>query len=125
MVVNSHGRGNLRGTPLRARNANVRLRPSSDVRVAHDGRLLMRSPTPPQAATAVRSQTRGKVHQTSLEAIAPENRSGCCANPILGPVVKRYKTDLDKYGTVDQGFNVICTTYRLTEHYHYWTKNNL
>ena len=21
-------------------------------------------------------------------------------------------------------FNVICTTYRLTEHYHYWTKNN-
>jgi formate dehydrogenase major subunit len=40
------------------------------------------------------------------------------------PVVKRYKTDMDKYGTVDQGFNVICTTYRLTEHYHYWTKNN-
>ncbi len=76
MVVNSHGRGNLRGTPLRARNANVRLRPSSDVRVAHDGRLLMRSPTPPQAATAVRSQTRGKVRPTSLEAIAPENRMG-------------------------------------------------
>ena len=21
-------------------------------------------------------------------------------------------------------FNVVCTTYRLTEHYHYWTKNN-
>jgi formate dehydrogenase major subunit len=40
------------------------------------------------------------------------------------PVVKKYKTDLDKYGTVEQGFNVICTTYRLTEHYHYWTKNN-
>jgi formate dehydrogenase major subunit len=31
---------------------------------------------------------------------------------------------MDKYGTVDQGYNVICTTYRLTEHYHYWTKNN-
>jgi formate dehydrogenase major subunit len=40
------------------------------------------------------------------------------------PVVKRYKTAMDKYGTVDQGYNVICTTYRLTEHYHYWTKNN-
>jgi formate dehydrogenase major subunit len=40
------------------------------------------------------------------------------------PVVKKYKTDMDKYGTADQGFNVICTTYRLTEHYHYWTKNN-
>jgi len=51
------------------------------------------------------------------------------ANPLHpnqsnNPVVKKYKTDLDKYGTVDQGFNVICTTYRLTEHYHYWTKNN-
>jgi formate dehydrogenase major subunit len=40
------------------------------------------------------------------------------------PVVKKYNTDMDKYGTVEQGFNVICTTYRLTEHYHYWTKNN-
>ena len=51
------------------------------------------------------------------------------ANPLhpkqsSNPVVKKYKTDMDKYGTTDQGFNVICTTYRLTEHYHYWTKNN-
>ena len=40
------------------------------------------------------------------------------------PVVKRYKTAMDKYGTPEQGFTVVCTTYRLTEHYHYWTKNN-
>jgi formate dehydrogenase major subunit len=40
------------------------------------------------------------------------------------PVVKKYKTDMDKYGTPEQGFTVVCTTYRLTEHYHYWTKNN-
>jgi formate dehydrogenase major subunit len=40
------------------------------------------------------------------------------------PVVKRLNTPLDKYGTPDQGFNIVCTTYRLTEHYHYWTKNN-
>ena len=40
------------------------------------------------------------------------------------PVVKKYSTPLDKYGTPEQGFTVICTTYRLTEHYHYWTKNN-
>ncbi len=51
------------------------------------------------------------------------------ANPLhpkqsTNPVVKKYKTDLDKYGTPEQGFDVICTTYRLTEHYHYWTKNN-
>ena len=51
------------------------------------------------------------------------------ANPLhpgrsQNPVVKRYTTDMDKYGTVEQGYTVICTTYRLTEHYHYWTKNN-
>ncbi len=51
------------------------------------------------------------------------------ANPLHpnqsnNPVVKRYKTDLDKYATTGQEYNVICTTYRLTEHYHYWTKNN-
>jgi formate dehydrogenase major subunit len=51
------------------------------------------------------------------------------ANPLHfkrsnNPVVKKYKTDMDKYGTPEQGFTVVCTTYRLTEHYHYWTKNN-
>jgi formate dehydrogenase major subunit len=40
------------------------------------------------------------------------------------PVVKKFSTPMDKYGTVADGFTVICTTYRLTEHYHYWTKNN-
>jgi formate dehydrogenase major subunit len=51
------------------------------------------------------------------------------ANPLhpsqsTSPVVKKFKTPLDKYGTPNDGFTVICTTYRLTEHYHYWTKNN-
>ena len=40
------------------------------------------------------------------------------------PVAKKFKTPLDKYGTVKDGYNLVCTTYRLTEHYHYWTKNN-
>jgi formate dehydrogenase major subunit len=40
------------------------------------------------------------------------------------PVTKRYKTDMDKYAVPGDGFNIVCTTYRLTEHYHYWTKNN-
>ncbi len=31
---------------------------------------------------------------------------------------------MDKLGTPAEGYNIICTTYRLTEHYHYWTKNN-
>jgi len=51
------------------------------------------------------------------------------ANPLhplrsQNPVVKKYTTDMDKYGTPEQGFTIVCTTYRLTEHYHYWTKNN-
>jgi formate dehydrogenase major subunit len=51
------------------------------------------------------------------------------ANPLHpnqshNPIVKTYKTDMDKYAQPGQGFDVICTTYRLTEHYHYWTKNN-
>jgi formate dehydrogenase major subunit len=40
------------------------------------------------------------------------------------PVVKRFKTPDDKYATAKDGYTVVCTTYRLTEHYHYWTKNN-
>jgi formate dehydrogenase major subunit len=40
------------------------------------------------------------------------------------PVVKKFSTAADKYGTAAEGFNIVCTTYRLTEHYHYWTKNN-
>jgi formate dehydrogenase major subunit len=45
-------------------------------------------------------------------------------NQTNNPMAKKFKTDMDKYGTVDQGYNIVCTTYRLTEHYHYWTKNN-
>jgi formate dehydrogenase major subunit len=40
------------------------------------------------------------------------------------PVVTKFKDADDKFGTVKEGFNVVCTTFRLTEHYHYWTKNN-
>jgi len=51
------------------------------------------------------------------------------ANPLHpnqsnNPVAKKFKTALDKYGTTQEGYNLVCTTYRLTEHYHYWTKNN-
>jgi formate dehydrogenase major subunit len=45
-------------------------------------------------------------------------------NQSNNPVVKKLTTSADKYGTTEQGFTVVCTTYRLTEQYHYWTKNN-
>jgi formate dehydrogenase major subunit len=40
------------------------------------------------------------------------------------PVVKKFTTEADKYAATGGEFNIVCTTYRLTEHYHYWTKNN-
>ncbi len=51
------------------------------------------------------------------------------ANPLHpersnNPIAKKPTAAGEKYGTPAAGFNVICTTYRLTEHYHYWTKNN-
>jgi formate dehydrogenase major subunit len=51
------------------------------------------------------------------------------ANPLHpnqsnNPVAKKFQSPEDKWGSPDQGFNIVCTTYRLTEHYHYWTKNN-
>jgi formate dehydrogenase major subunit len=45
-------------------------------------------------------------------------------NQSNNPVLIKYKTPMDKLGTPKDGFNIVCTTYRLTEHYHYWTKNN-
>ena len=40
------------------------------------------------------------------------------------PISKKFKSDLDKLGSPAEGYDIVCTTYRLTEHYHYWTKNN-
>jgi formate dehydrogenase major subunit len=39
------------------------------------------------------------------------------------PLVTKFKTPYDKFGTPEE-YSIVCTTYRLTEQYHYWTKNN-
>jgi formate dehydrogenase major subunit len=39
------------------------------------------------------------------------------------PVSKRFSSDKDKYGTKED-FPIVCTTYRLTEHFHYWTQHH-
>jgi formate dehydrogenase major subunit len=39
------------------------------------------------------------------------------------PVAKRFSSDKDKYGTKED-FPIVCTTYRLTEHFHYWTQHH-
>jgi anaerobic selenocysteine-containing dehydrogenase len=38
------------------------------------------------------------------------------------PTALIFKSDQDSLGTVDK-FPYACTTYRLTEHFHYWTKH--
>jgi formate dehydrogenase major subunit len=50
------------------------------------------------------------------------------ANPLhpahsSNPAVKPFKTEYDVLGTADE-FPIVCTTYRLTEHFHFWTRNN-
>ena len=39
------------------------------------------------------------------------------------PAVKLFQGKWDILGTPDE-FPIVCTTYRLTEHFHFWTKNN-
>jgi len=38
------------------------------------------------------------------------------------PVARHFSSDKDVYGNKED-FPIICTTYRLTEHFHYWTKH--
>jgi formate dehydrogenase major subunit len=50
------------------------------------------------------------------------------ANPLhppqsSNPAIHRFTTEFDVLGSPDE-FPIVCTTYRLTEHFHYWTKNN-
>jgi len=44
-------------------------------------------------------------------------------NQSTNPLVRKYTTAADKYGDIKE-YPYVCTTYRLTEQYHYWTKNN-
>jgi anaerobic selenocysteine-containing dehydrogenase len=41
------------------------------------------------------------------------------SNPALQP----FTTEFDVLGSADE-YPIVCTTYRLTEHFHYWTKHN-
>jgi formate dehydrogenase major subunit len=50
------------------------------------------------------------------------------ANPLhpsqsSNPAIKKFSTEFDVLGKAED-YPIVCTTYRLTEHFHYWTKNN-
>jgi formate dehydrogenase major subunit len=38
------------------------------------------------------------------------------------PASRKFSSDKDVYGTKED-FPIVCTTYRLTEHFHYWTQH--
>ena len=44
------------------------------------------------------------------------------AKAVSNPAARVYKGDMEQFGTAKE-FPFAATTYRLTEHFHYWTKN--
>src|SRR5215813_14645765 len=45
------------------------------------------------------------------------------AKVTSNPVSKKFTTDKDKYGDRKE-YPIVCTTYRLTEHFHFWTQHH-
>ncbi|MCG3017565.1 hypothetical protein KZ288_27915, partial [Escherichia coli] len=43
-------------------------------------------------------------------------------NAVSNPAARVFKPDWEQFGKPD-AYPVIATTYRLTEHFHYWTKH--
>jgi anaerobic selenocysteine-containing dehydrogenase len=39
------------------------------------------------------------------------------------PVAPVFNSDMDTLGTPEKGYDIVATTFRLTEHFHYWTKH--
>ncbi len=56
------------------------------------------------------------------EAVEPPVPNVLHPKVTSNPVSPRFKSDKDVYGKADE-FPIVCTTYRLTEMYHYWTKH--
>ncbi|HTU03093.1 MAG TPA: formate dehydrogenase-N subunit alpha, partial [Candidatus Sulfotelmatobacter sp.] len=56
------------------------------------------------------------------EAIEPLVDNPLHPKVTSNPVSKRFSSDKDLYGKRDE-FPIVCTTYRLTEHFHYWTQH--
>jgi formate dehydrogenase major subunit len=59
-------------------------------------------------------------HYEAVEAAAPNVLHEKVES---SPTAKRFSSDQDVFGHRDQ-FPIVCTTYRLTELYHYWTQHN-
>ena len=58
------------------------------------------------------------------EAVEAAIRNPLHPNVTSNPTALKFSSDKDPLGSVDK-FPYVCTTYRLTEHFHYWTKHQL
>ncbi len=56
------------------------------------------------------------------EAVEPPVDNVLHPKVTSNPATKKFKSDKDVYGD-KKDFPIVCTTYRLTEMYHYWTKH--
>ena len=57
------------------------------------------------------------------EAIEPAVDNALHPKVSSNPASKKFSSDKDLYGKKEE-YPVVCTTYRLTEHFHYWTQHN-
>jgi len=63
-------------------------------------------------------------HYEPLESPIGENLLNTNPNALSNPAVRVFKDDREAFGTA-KDFPYAATTYRLTEHFHYWTKHCL
>jgi anaerobic selenocysteine-containing dehydrogenase len=61
-------------------------------------------------------------HYEPFETPVGANAMNTNPKAVSNPAARVYKGDMEQFGTSKE-FPYAATTYRLTEHYHYWTKN--
>ncbi len=61
-------------------------------------------------------------HYEPFESPLPNNPMNTNAKARANPAARVFKGDMEQFGKPDK-FPYVATSYRLTEHFHYWTKN--
>ena len=101
------------------------------------GRAGLRPTVPPEQATGpfimnpegvsrlwVRGMMRGRSVPGALRAVRSRRSPIRCSPKIKGnPVARVFKGDMEIVRRRRTKFPIVATTYRLTEHFHYWTKH--
>ena len=102
----------------RSRRAGLR----SDGRAGEIGRPVHHEPGRRRPPLGARDDA-GRSLPRALRADGSAGRQSVQNPKIKGnPVARMFKGDREQLGTADK-FPIVATTYRLTEHFHYWTKH--